>query len=142
MRKACVDRRSRARELAMQALYQLDVLGDYFLAELPMFLRENAEDEAIAALAEEWTRGAWEHVAACDELIRSAAIKWELSRLSTVDRSILRLGAYQLQFCTDIPGKVVINEAIEIAKKYSGEQAPRFVNGVLDAILKKLTGHE
>jgi N utilization substance protein B len=58
-----------------------------------------------------------------------------------VDRSILRLGAYQL-FCTDIPGKVVINEAIEIAKKYSGEQAPRFVNGVLDAILKKLTGQE
>lgn len=122
----------------MQALYQLDVLGDYFLGELRMFMRENAEDDLTVALAEEWTRGTWENVVACDELIRSAAIKWELSRLSTVDRSILRLGAYQLQFCTDIPGKVVINEAIEIAKKYSGEQAPRFVNGVLDAILRKL----
>jgi transcription antitermination factor NusB len=133
-----VDRRSRARELAVQALYQLDVLGDYFLTELDLFLRENAEDEGIRRLAEGWIRGTWEHVEACDELIRSAAIKWELSRLSTVDRSILRLGAYQIQFCTEMPGKVVINEAIEIAKKYSGEQSPRFVNGVLDAILRRL----
>jgi len=133
-----VDRRSRARELAVQALYQLDVLGDYFLTQLDIFLRDNAEDDAIRRLAQEWTLCAWQNVAVCDELIRSAAIKWELSRLSTVDRSILRLGAYQLQFCTEIPGKVVINEAIKIAKRYSGEQSPRFVNGVLDAILKKL----
>jgi len=120
----------------MQALYQLDVLGDYFLAELRMWLRDSEDDDDVVLQAEEWTRGAWANVAACDDLIRSAALKWELSRLSTVDRSILRLGAYQLRFCTDIPGKVVINEAIEIAKKYSGEQAPRFVNGVLDAVLR------
>ncbi|MBE0536675.1 MAG: transcription antitermination factor NusB [Phycisphaerae bacterium] len=133
-----MDSRSKARELAVQAIYQLDVLGDYFLTQLGPFLRENADDEAVRRLAEEWTRGVWANIGACDDLIRSAALKWELSRLSTVDRSILRLGAYQLQFCKDMPGKVVINEAIEIAKKYSGEQAPRFVNGVLDAILKKL----
>jgi len=133
-----VDRRSKARELAVQALYQLDVLGNYFIAELAAFLRENADDEGVRRLADEWTRATWKNVAACDELIRSAAIKWELSRLSTVDRAILRLGAYQIRFCTDIPGKVVINEAIEIAKKYSGEQAPRFINGVLDAILRKV----
>ena len=133
-----MDRRTRARELAMQALYQLDVLGDYFLDELNRFLKENAEDDMVRNMADEWARRAWENLPACDELIKSAAVKWELSRLSSVDRSILRLSAYQLRFCNDIPGKVVINEAIEIAKKYSSEQSPRFVNGVLDAILRKL----
>lgn len=133
-----MDRRTRARELAMQALYQLDVLGDYFLDQLNRFLKENADDDVVRDMADEWSRGAWENLPACDELIKSAAVKWELSRLSSVDRSILRLSAYQLRFCNDIPGKVVINEAIEIAKKYSSEQSPRFVNGVLDAILRKL----
>ncbi len=133
-----MDRRTRARELAMQVLYQLDVLGDYFLGELGMFLTENTDDDAVYGMADEWSRQAWVNVGVCDELIKTAAIKWELSRLSSVDRSILRLAAYQLRFCPDIPGKVVINEAIEIAKKYSSEQSPRFVNGVLDAILRNL----
>ena len=133
-----MDRRTRARELAMQVLYQLDVLGDYFLGELGMFLKENTDDDAVYGMADEWSRQAWANVGVCDELIKTAAIKWELARLSSVDRSILRLSAYQLRFCPDIPGKVVINEAIEIAKKYSSEQSPRFVNGVLDAILRNL----
>lgn len=122
----------------MQALYQFDVLGNYFLDHLNRFLKENADDDMVRDMADEWSRGAWEKILVCDELIKTAAVKWELSRLSSVDRSILRLGAYQLRFCDDIPGKVVINEAIEIAKKYSSEQSPRFVNGVLDAILRKL----
>ncbi len=133
-----MDRRTRARELAMQVLYQLDVLGDYFLGELGMFLKENADDDAVFRMADEWSRQAWANVDVCDGLIKTAAIKWELARLSSVDRSILRLSAYQLRFCPDIPGKVVINEAIEIAKKYSSEQSPRFVNGVLDAVLRNL----
>jgi len=65
-------------------------------------------------------------------------VKWELSRLSQVDRCILRLGAYQLKFCPDMPAKVAINEAIELAKKFSSETSSGFVNGVLDAILKKV----
>jgi N utilization substance protein B len=77
-------------------------------------------------------------VRACDDLISAAAVRWKLSRLSHVDRAILRMSVYQLRYCEDIPCKVVINEAIEIAKKYSTEQSPRFVNGVLDAVLKKL----
>jgi N utilization substance protein B len=59
-------------------------------------------------------------------------------RLSPVDKSILRLSVYQLKFCTDIPPKVVINEAIELAKKYSTDKSPAFVNGVLDAVLRKI----
>jgi len=138
-RKVSVDRRTRARELAMQLLYQLDVQGDCFLGGVEMFLRENCEDDTVLGMADDWTRKTWENLEVCDAIIKEAAIKWELSRLSQVDRSILRLSAYQLKFCPDIPGRVVINEAIELAKKYSAEQSPRFVNGVLDAIFRKLT---
>lgn len=131
-----VDRRTKARELAMQALCQLDVQGEELLPALRMFFRENTDDELVLKLAEEWARGTWEQHVYCDDQIAKAAEKWKLSRLSLVDRSILRLGVYQLLVRTDIPDKVVINEAIELAKKYSGAQSPRFVNGVLDAILK------
>ena len=122
----------------MQGLYQLDVQGDDALEGLQQFLKENSSEEVVFELADEWTRRTWENVALCDELIKDAAIKWELSRLCQVDRSILRLAVYQLKFCLDIPGKVIINEAIEMAKKYSSHQSPGFVNGVLDAVLKKL----
>ncbi|MHC5059971.1 MAG: transcription antitermination factor NusB [Planctomycetota bacterium] len=133
-----MDRRTRARELAMQSLYQLDVQGKDCLDEVNVFLRQSSEEETIFQMANEWTHKAWENLEVCDELIKTAVVKWELARLSQVDRSILRLSAYQLNFCRDIPGKVVINEAIELAKKYSAEPSPRFVNGVLDAILRKL----
>lgn len=122
----------------MQGLYQLDVQGNDALEGLQQFIKENSSEEVVFELADEWTRRTWENVAVCDELIKDAAVKWELSRLCQVDRSILRLAVYQLKFCPDIPGKVIINEAIEIAKKYSSGQSPRFVNGVLDAVLKKL----
>ncbi len=122
----------------MQALCQLDVQGNEGLPMLHVFYRENTDDDLVLQLAEKWTQGAWESVRACDELISQAAVRWKLSRLSHVDRGILRLSVYQLRFCPDVPCKVVINEAIELAKKYSTEQSPRFVNGVLDAVLKML----
>jgi N utilization substance protein B len=133
-----VDKRTRARELAMQGLYQLDVQGSDLLERLYGFFIENTSDDLIRKLASEWTRGTWENLAQCDELIAGATIKWQLSRLSPVDKSILRLAVYQLKFSPDIPAKVVINEAIELAKKFSTDKSPAFINGVLDAVLKKL----
>jgi N utilization substance protein B len=133
-----LDRRTKARELTMQALCQLDVQGDDAKGMLRFFFRENTDDDLTLDLAEKWALGVWSMVRACDDLISEAAVRWKLSRLSHVDRAILRLSVYQLRYCEDIPCKVVINEAIEIAKKYSTEQSPRFVNGVLDAVLKKL----
>ena len=132
-----MDRRTRARELAMQGLYQLDVQGSDYLDYMARFLKENSQDDMIYQLADKWIRGTWQNLAACDELIKNAAVKWELSRLCMVDKCILRLAVYQFNYCPDIPAKVVINEAIELAKKYSSDQSPRFVNGVLDAVLKK-----
>ncbi len=134
-----MDPRTKARQLAMQALFQLDVQGPSLLGDLDDFFRENAPDElTVRTLASDWTRGAWANLPACDELITAAAIKWKLSRLSQVDKSILRLSVYHLKFCGDIPPKVTINEAIELAKKFGTDKSPSFVNGVLDGVLKKI----
>ena len=133
-----MDKRTRARELTMQALYQLDVQGPDLLELLGEFFIEADTNNAVRSLASEWTRGAAENLAQCDELITASTIKWQFTRLSPVDRSILRLSVYQLKLCPDIPPKVVINEAIELAKKFSTDKSPGFVNGVLDAVLKKL----
>jgi N utilization substance protein B len=120
----------------MQALCQLDVQGADAVGMLHGFFREYADDDMVLELATKWTHGTWEMLQTCDDLISQAAVRWKLSRLSHVDRAILRMSVYQLRYCEDVPHKVVINEAIEIAKKYSTEQSPRFVNGVLDAVLK------
>jgi transcription antitermination factor NusB len=133
-----VDPRTRARQLAMQALCQLDVQGVSVLAELNDFFTESEPDSAIRKLASDWAKGTWDNVADCDKLITGAAIKWKLSRLSMVDKSILRLAVYQLKCCPDIPPKVAINEAIELAKIFGSDKSPAFVNGVLDGILKKI----
>ena len=133
-----MDRRTRARELTMQALYQLDIQGPDLFELLDRFFTEADEDDFVRKLASDWTKGTWENLEQCDEPIISSTIKWQFTRLSPVDKSILRLSVYQLKFCPDIPPKVVINEAIELAKKFSTDKSPAFVNGVLDAILKKL----
>jgi len=137
-----MDKRTKARELAMQALYQLDVQGPDILEPLSRFFMESDSDNFIRNLASAWTKGAWDNLKQCDELIGDATIKWEFSRLSPVDKSILRLAVYQLKFCPDIPPKVTINEAIELAKKFSSDKSPAFVNGVLDAVLKKITNRK
>jgi transcription antitermination factor NusB len=137
-----VDRRTRARELAMQCLYQLDVQGPDVFEFLGQFLTEADNNRVVAKLATEWTRGTWENLEQCDELIAASTIKWQFARLSPVDKSILRLAVYQLMLCPDIPPKVVINEAIELAKKFSTDKSPSFVNGVLDAVLKRIVSRE
>jgi len=133
-----MDRRTRARELTMQALYQLDVQGPDVFENLQQFFIEANPDDFVRKLASDWSKGTWDNLGQCDELITGSTIKWQFTRLSPVDKSILRLAVYQLKFCPDIPPKVVINEAIELAKKYSTDKSPAFVNGVLDAVLKKI----
>ena len=122
----------------MQALYQLDVQGPVVFEHLGLFFREAEPDDFVRNLASDWSKGTWENLEQCDKLITDSTIKWQFTRLSPVDKSILRLSVYQLKFCSDIPPKVIINEAIELAKKYSTDKSPGFVNGVLDAVLKKL----
>ena len=137
-----MDKRTRARELAMQLLYQLDIQANELFSYLDDFLIENESDDTVRRLAKDWTKAAWENIEECDALIVDSTIKWKLSRLSPVDKSILRLATYQLNHCCDIPPKVTINEAIELAKKFSTAQSPGFVNGVLDAIYRKIKAQQ
>ncbi len=122
----------------MQGIYQLDVQGPVLFENLKEIFRDDEADLGIIDLAYQWCQGTWNNLQECNEIISSSTIKWNLSRLSAVDKSILRLSVYQLLYCSDIPPKVIINEAIELAKKFSTAQSPSFINGVLDAALKKI----
>jgi N utilization substance protein B len=126
----------------MQALYQLDVQGDGVLEQISRFFVENEPNDSVRKLASNWTRGTWENLAACDEMIAASTIKWQLSRLSLVDKSVLRLAVFQLRFCPEVPPRVVINEAIELAKKFGAEKSASFVNGVLDAAFRNMPSSE
>jgi len=127
-----VRKRTRARELALQALYQLDLRGEE--VEIDQFLQDNDEEAAVREFALALVRGCWEHRDQLDEHIRSVALNWHLSRMATIDRNILRLATYELLHRPDIPAKVSINEAIDLAKKFSTAESGAFVNGILDKI--------
>jgi len=122
-----------ARELALQALYQRDLLGERPLEDLLAFCIEHGGPEA-AQMAADILKGCIEHGEALDELIRRTAENWDLERMATADRNVLRIGIYELLYCPQTPPKVAIDEAIELSKKYSTQNSPTFVNGILDRI--------
>lgn len=130
-------KRTRSREFALQILYQIDITRDIYTASLASFWQEHSE-EAINAEIKEFTselvRGVAENLEAIDKNISNYATNWDLKRMAVIDRNILRLGSFELMFREDIPPKVSINEAVELAKKYSGPEASKFVNGILDKI--------
>lgn len=130
-------KRSQGRELALQILYQLDITRDAFEQVARNFWQMDANldcAEEARLFAEELVKGVLANLAAVDEAIARYAENWELDRMAVVDRNILRLSAYELLMREDIPPKVSINEAVELAKKYSGVQSSKFVNGILDKI--------
>lgn len=126
--------RREARELALQMLYALDTLkGD--LRETLRGFREGVETgERTREFAEALVQGVQEHREAIDQAIVSRSKNWALARMPRVDLNIMRLATYELMFRRDIPKKVSINEAIEIAKKYGDKESPAFVNGILDEL--------
>lgn len=126
--------RREARELALQMLYALDVLhGD--LREMLRGFREGVEaTEKTREFAETLVRGVYEHRDSIDQAILARSKNWALGRMPLVDLNIMRMAGFELMFCQDIPKKVSINEAIEIAKKYGDKESPAFVNGVLDEL--------
>ncbi|NLW51100.1 MAG: transcription antitermination factor NusB [Candidatus Brocadiaceae bacterium] len=122
-----------ARELALKTLYRHDLLGGRPQADLVAFCVEHGE-AAVAAEAIEIVKGCLEHAEALDDLIRRTAENWDLERMAATDRNVLRIGIYELLFRHRTPPKVAIDEAIELAKKYSTQNSPTFVNGILDRI--------
>ena len=132
--------RHAARQAALQVLYFWQVGGASPEDALTAFFAEHEPDapDAVRAFAAELVHGTVGDVAALDRVIEQHSKNWRLERLATIDRLILRLAAWELMHQTDTPPAVVINEAIELARAFSGEEAAKFVNGVLDAIKKAL----
>lgn len=130
--------RRQSRQLALQFLYQLDAQKGNNIDQIDTFLVEFCSDMKIRQLAKSWIKGAWMNLEQINKMISAASKNWDIARISNIDRSNLRLAIYQLLDCPDIPPKVVINEAIELAKEFSTSQAPVFINGVLDTIAKKI----
>ncbi len=128
-------KRTKARERAVQALYQLDVSASDLDDALARFWKsfEPVERE-VRELAEELVRGVAAHRREVDEAIEAASQNWRLDRMAKVDRNVLRLAVHELLHRPDVPVKVVIDEAIELGKKYGSESSGAFVNGVLDRV--------
>ena len=135
--------RSRAREAALQMLYQTEV-GQLSVAEVAHSHGSIGDSDAIGlddqarAYAVVLARGSWEERQAIDAYISDASRNWRVERLAVVDRLLLRLAVHELISHPATPPHVVIDEAIDLARTYSGDEAAKFVNGVLDGVFKRL----
>lgn len=126
-------KRRHARELAIQFLYQHDMNGGALEEQLPLFWMTQMDvSDSGRQFAEELIRGTTANRSAIDEKIKKYTEHWELQRIAAVDRNILRLAMYEMLFRDDIPPVVSINEAVDIAKKFSTDESGAFVNGILD----------
>jgi len=130
-------KRTKAREYVLQMLYQVDITGGCWQEIIKSFWensdrQENSEE--LKDFSTELLGGVVKHIQEIDKKISKYAANWQLERMAFVDRNIMRLGCFELLFRQDIPPKVAINEAVELAKKYSGLESGKFVNAILDQI--------
>jgi transcription antitermination factor NusB len=131
--------RRKAREIALAFLYQWEVRGDEVLAEMEDVLLKDRRSEECSSYARDLVRGAIERREELDRLLSEAAEHWRIERMAAVDRNLLRMGVLELLWKReDAPPKVAINEAIELAKRFSTENSGAFVNGVLDRVRRNL----
>jgi len=133
--------RRKARELAVQALYTADLLGEWE-RDLEQLLPWGIESAESLPFARRLLAGVLERRAEIDRRIESSSSHWSLDRMNVVDRNILRLATFELLCCDDIPAKVSINEALELAKTFADREAVSFLNGILDRVARSLPGRE
>ena len=131
------DPRHRVRILAAQCLCHLDAQGEASLPLLGRIVAGLEADGQRAMQGEALARETWKVRAELDAHIERSARNWSLSRMPPVDRNIIRLGAYEILYCPDVPRAVAIDEAVRLAKRFGTEDSPAFVNGVLDALPDK-----
>src|SRR3954471_14577581 len=128
-------RRTRGREIALQVLYQAEQNPGLSPEEIRRFVERRLRgDRKLCEFAEALIAGVQANQPRIDALISEVAENWRLDRMAAIDRNILRLGAFEMLFCPDVPTKVAINESLELAKRYSTAQSSRFVNGILDRL--------
>lgn len=133
-------KRSRAREVALQYLYQHDLMRRADIHDLAEFVREQDSDPEVLQFARELVEGTCEFREALDREIQAVAQNWQISRMAVIDRNVLRMAAYEMLHSGDVPPKVAINEAIELGKRFSTQNSGAFINGILDRIKTRAQG--
>ncbi len=133
-------RRSRAREVALKVLYQIDLTDGDALQVLSDFWRAYPEEKPVRDYATRLVRGVVENRLPLDRLLSTYAENWDIKRMAVIDRNILRIGEFELLYVKNVPPKVAINEAIEIAKRYGNRDSGGFVNGILDRVAREKVG--
>ena len=128
--------RTKARGLALEFLYRVDITKEEAASVLAPFWQEHKAAQPIKEFATRIIQGTLANSATIDQMISKYAQNWQLKRMAVIDRNILRLSCFELLFSKDIPPKVSINEAVELAKKYGDTESSKFVNGILDKIHK------
>lgn len=129
--------RRKARELALQMLFQHDMSGNPPDTIIDTFEELQKSKANTREFATKIFRGTVDHLAELDDMIQAQADNWRLSRMATVDRNIIRMSVYEFLHESDTPKLVIIDEAIEIAKRYGTQKSSQFINGILDGILKR-----
>lgn len=131
-------RRSRAREVALQVLYAVDLNPEQLKSQTDEFLASRLHDNIeLIGFSSQLLVGVRRNQQQLDSELAARTQNWSLDRMAATDRNILRLAAFEILY-TDTPGRVAINEALELAKRYGSSQSPQFVNGVLDRVLHDL----
>jgi N utilization substance protein B len=126
--------RRRAREIALQVLYQLDIGRGDFREALALYFENFRPSEKAREFCQRLVDGVGQNQQEIDRLIEENAENWSLKRMAVVDRNILRIAAFELIHCPDIPFRASLNEAIELAKKFGSDDSGAFINGILDRI--------
>jgi N utilization substance protein B len=137
-----MSKRSRAREVVLQVLYEDDMNPDRSMAASDQFLRQRLnQDEELVEFATRLLSGVRRNRAELDTMLTQRAENWSLERMAVTDRNVLRLGAFEILFA-DTPDRVAINEAVELAKRFGAKQSAQFVNGILDRFLREARQRE
>jgi len=131
-------KRRAARELALRTLFQVDMAQVDPAEAIAATFAEGGHEEDTLAFARQLVLGAAQHRARVDEVIARYARGWTLERMASIDRNVLRLAAYEILYLPDIPPSVTVDEAVEMAKRYSTAESGRFVNGILGSLLRHL----
>jgi N utilization substance protein B len=140
--------RSRAREIALQLLFQYEWNSDYNIEQVlqeyvnGLLAGKRSDNVYTLDFARRCISGVIERREELDSIIARHAQKWRIGRMAKVDRNILRLGVYEIVYAGDIPARVAVNEAVELAKRFGTDESGSFVNGILDSVLKNEDGAE
>jgi N utilization substance protein B len=126
--------RHRSRELALQALFQLDFNKDYSPEAVELFCKNFEVSKSARFFFSRLVEGVIQYKNEIDQFIKRFSSNWKIGRMSGVDRNIMRIAIFELLYCDDIPFKVSINEAVNLGKKYGTEESGAFINGILDSI--------